>query len=241
VSLVDDRSRRDRPDLLGQHWRQLELAQLQVLEQQSIGEPYVFIDWLDGHVWLRSIRESDGPLRLGRHRDVELPIPDDGRISRQHAILEQALGSVYVTDVSSNGTLLNGTPIQPGARHRLKDRDTLRLGETYIKVRIPDVGRDALTEKASSEPDWARLSQRERHLALTLIELWPPDQRLTNHTGPTNVQIAEAMGISATTVKGYLVGIFDKLETYGVARDRRGLADVASRYEDSLRAVHEDA
>ena len=30
-------------------------------------------------------------------------------------------------------------------------------------------------------------------------------------------------------------------ETYGVARDRRGLADVASRYEDSLRAVHEDA
>lgn len=240
MSDFDDAPTRPRPTAPGEFWRLLELAQLHQLEKQPIGEPYVYIDWLDGYVWLRSVREDDGPLRLGRHSSVELPIPDDAKISRQHALIEQTLGNVYLTDAgSANGTHLNGTQILAG-RHRLKDRDSIRVGDTHVKVRIPDVGRDALTERAAPEPDWSRFSPQERRVLLTLIELWPPSDRLK--PAPGNTAIAEPMGLSPKTVKGHFEKIFDKLGAQGIARDRRAAADVASQYEEALRAVHgEDA
>lgn len=46
---------------------------------------------------------EEGPLTLGRGKSCDLQIPDS-RVSRTHAVIEQARGSFVITDNSTNGT-----------------------------------------------------------------------------------------------------------------------------------------
>ncbi|MBK6847695.1 MAG: GGDEF domain-containing protein [Proteobacteria bacterium] len=62
----------------------------------------------------------------------------DGRISRRHALVERsAAGAHLLHDLgSTNGTLINGTPLrQP---HELQDGDKIFLGRTVIKFTLVD-------------------------------------------------------------------------------------------------------
>ena len=97
----------------------------------------------------------EGEIRIGREQcDVSLA---DGRISRLHAVVERRETSYFLRDNrSTNGTLLNGEPVQE--EQRLADGDKIFMGETVIKFTLVDeteaeymrtidrlVGRDTLT------------------------------------------------------------------------------------------------
>jgi hypothetical protein len=73
------------------------------------------------------------PFTIGRRRGSDLVLPD-ARVSRDHAIVEQAGPEYRLRDLGSrNGTLLNGQPI---AEADLRDGDQLSVGVFEVTVRI---------------------------------------------------------------------------------------------------------
>ncbi len=60
----------------------------------------------------------------------------DEAVSREHAAVRVDGTTVVVEDLeSSNGTLVNGTPV---AQARLEDGDVIKLGGTELEVKIAD-------------------------------------------------------------------------------------------------------
>ena len=58
---------------------------------------------------------------------------DDSNISREHAVIRPDGDGFLLADLgSTNGTIVNGTPI---ASHRLVDGDRIELGATAIEFR----------------------------------------------------------------------------------------------------------
>jgi diguanylate cyclase (GGDEF)-like protein len=93
---------------------QRDRAYLIVLAGSNVGEMY---------------RVEEGETFLGRGQNTTIRLNDDG-ISRRHARIFQAGGEVVIEDLkSSNGTSVNGTPVN---MQLLKDGDKIRLGSTTI-------------------------------------------------------------------------------------------------------------
>ena len=73
---------------------------------------------------------EQGEVVLGRGREVDVRIVDEG-ISRRHCVVRQVpTGDVMIEDInSSNGTFANGRRIRT---HLLKDGDKIQIGSTTI-------------------------------------------------------------------------------------------------------------
>ncbi|MEW6732924.1 MAG: FHA domain-containing serine/threonine-protein kinase [Acidobacteriota bacterium] len=80
-------------------------------------------------------------ILLGRHDPVRGILPDidlspydsSGKISRRHAMVTWAGGEFRIEDLgSANGSVLNGTRLQPHQAQRLQEGDQLCLGETTL-------------------------------------------------------------------------------------------------------------
>lgn len=74
---------------------------------------------------------------IGRGDDVEIGFHDD-EISRQHAQVERVGADYVLTDLSSNGTSINGAPVQ---KQRLRFGDKITLGanvELLFTLYAPD-------------------------------------------------------------------------------------------------------
>jgi two-component system cell cycle response regulator len=92
-------------------------AYLIVLAGSNVGEMY---------------RVEEGETFIGRGQNATIRLNDDG-ISRRHARLVQQEGTVRIEDLkSSNGTMINGTPVVDQQLHPLHDADKIRLGSTTI-------------------------------------------------------------------------------------------------------------
>jgi hypothetical protein len=92
------------------------------------------------------LRASGGPVdtatfevgeagaTLGRAPDNSIEIPDP-QLSRHHARIDYRDGAYWLSDLrTTNGTLLNQTPI--GAPAQLRSGDVITLGETNLIVRL---------------------------------------------------------------------------------------------------------
>ena len=73
---------------------------------------------------------------LGRNRGPStLSILGDATVSARHCELVFSKGKLFVNDLhSSNGTMVNGVPIQ--GNYPLEDGDRLQLGKTELRIRI---------------------------------------------------------------------------------------------------------
>ncbi len=80
--------------------------------------------------------EIRGRLILGRKEAPSvLVVPGDATISARHCELQYTKGKLYVRDLeSSNGTMVNGVPIQ--GNYPIEDGDRLTLGKTELRIRI---------------------------------------------------------------------------------------------------------
>jgi S1-C subfamily serine protease len=91
-------------------------------------------------------RFRSGPVLLGRgpQAGVQLDPEVDLAVSARHAVLEWEEGTWFVQDLgSTNGTLLNGTPLE--GRRPLEDGDRIQLGATGPVVRFQRERREAAT------------------------------------------------------------------------------------------------
>ena len=81
----------------------------------------------------RSFRLQRGSNLLGRGQDAAFRLPDTG-VSRQHADVKFDGREAVLTDLgSTNGTTVNGGPIQDW---QLADGDVIRVGHSEITVRF---------------------------------------------------------------------------------------------------------
>ena len=77
------------------------------------------------------------PLTIGRESNTDIVL-DDPRVSRQHARLSYRQQQIWLTDLrSSNGTFVNGTPIQERA---LQPGDVLSFGGLEAAFEDSDAG-----------------------------------------------------------------------------------------------------
>ncbi len=74
---------------------------------------------------------SSSVNKIGRDRSNNIAIPADHHISRHHAWVLQVQGEFWVEDLgSTNGTLLNGEPIDE--RKQISSGDKLTFGKTEL-------------------------------------------------------------------------------------------------------------
>jgi predicted component of type VI protein secretion system len=110
---------------------------------------------------LLSIRsKADGAVREVKHeignglvvgrgaeRGVLLDGPD---LSREHLVLTTDGTEIYVTDLSSNGTWLNGTRLRRSVRNRVRVEDSIELPGYVLTLKLD--GQPEKVEKAEEVP-----------------------------------------------------------------------------------------
>ena len=80
----------------------------------------------------RPVRLNASPFVLGRSETVQLPMPGDTMLSRQHCAFEWSEGGWFVRDLGSkNGTTVNGQPLL--REHRLAPGDRIVAGRQVME------------------------------------------------------------------------------------------------------------
>jgi predicted component of type VI protein secretion system len=83
-------------------------------------------------------------------RSPESPVPLEGAaISREHLVLELVGGTVYATDLSNNGTWINGNRLKREERSQLENGDSLELPDYQISFQIRN---PSTTSTAEQQP-----------------------------------------------------------------------------------------
>lgn len=80
----------------------------------------------------RPVRLTTSPFVMGRSETVNLPMPGDTMLSRQHCAFEWSNGSWVIRDLGSkNGTTVNGQPLV--REHRLAPGDRVVAGRQVLE------------------------------------------------------------------------------------------------------------
>jgi type VI secretion system FHA domain protein len=86
---------------------------------------------------LRERTVETGAVVIGRSEDADWVLADPERVvSKRHCRIERQAGGFLLTDMSTNGVLVNGVPLGREASRLLVDRDVLTLGDAIIAVSI---------------------------------------------------------------------------------------------------------
>ncbi|MBL8238172.1 MAG: SpoIIE family protein phosphatase [Bryobacterales bacterium] len=83
----------------------------------------------------RPIRLNASPFIMGRSETVNLPMPGDTMLSRQHCAFEWTAGAWVIRDLGSkNGTTVNGQPLV--REHRLFSGDRIVAGRQVLEFEV---------------------------------------------------------------------------------------------------------
>lgn len=188
-------------DPLGAHsLRPAELKNL--LGALDDGDPLLVYRDVGGE--LRLCRPERGSrLTIGRRPESDIALSWDAQVSKVHAEIYELAGEWVVADegLSSFGTFVNGTRVV--ARHRLRDEDRLRVGQTTLAFRHAQPALDAgdLDETVAPTDQLPQLSAMRRQV---LVELCRPVLLQADARPATNPEIAEAVHLSPHAVKDHL-------------------------------------
>jgi FHA domain len=175
----------------------------QRLEADRRGFPYLLYRAHDDAQRIVELAPAMDRASIGRQDACDVALPDDPSVSRVHAVLER-IGDEWtlVDDGSSrNGSFVNGQRVR--GRQRLRNGDLVRVGETHIAFRSL---RDRITsETAPATSPQIIVSGAQRRVLLALCR---PFADGGFATPPTNAEIAEALFLSAETVKSHMHALF---------------------------------
>ncbi|MDQ4130541.1 MAG: FHA domain-containing protein [Actinomycetota bacterium] len=110
------------------------------LEAERQGAPFLAFRYPNGRQRLFILDESASRITVGRRSSADIWIDWDHEVSRLHAAFERVGDDWLLVDdgISSNGSFVNGERVTK--RHRLRDGDTIRFGETLMTYRSPGQG-----------------------------------------------------------------------------------------------------
>jgi putative nucleotidyltransferase with HDIG domain len=143
--------------------------------------------------------ESEGLLRIGRSRHVEVVL-DDSSVSRRHAEIAPVEAGWVLRDTgSTNGTFLNDTRVGRSDR-RLRAHDLVRCGNVVLAVTelVEEAAAEAPAEglrvQATTEQSWEEAVElltldvtRRPHPAKQMLALLRSGQRLCQISSPDDL------------------------------------------------------
>ncbi|HEY7717430.1 MAG TPA: FHA domain-containing protein [Pedococcus sp.] len=158
-------------------------------------------------------------LTIGRGSGCDLRLPWDERVSRLHAQLDRVGSDWTVVDdgLSRNGTFLNGERVT--GRRRLRDGDTLLLGETSFGFRDARGATSQLTTVQDEVLTVATLSPTQRQILTALCR--PYKQETPYATPASNQQIAAEVYLSVDAVKTHLRTLFQKFHVEDLPQNQK--------------------
>ena len=178
---------------------------------------------MDARIWLtggegkpRSVAIGDGRTVVGRDPEADIQI-DDEAVSWNHLEIESRVGVLMATDLdSSNGTQLNGEPLD--RPRRLRDGDTLLVGGQRLEVSDPIPGRAGGTVPVA-QPAVA-LNEEERATAAALVAPYRSEGAFAGRPA-TRAELAAALHVSERTAQRRLDTLAAKLDVPGDAGRER--------------------
>jgi predicted component of type VI protein secretion system len=178
---------------------------------------------MDARIWLtgadgkpRSVAIGDGRTVIGRDPEADVQI-DDEAVSWNHLEIESRGGVLMATDLdSSNGTLLNGDPLD--RPRRLRDGDALLIGGQRLEVSDPIPGRAGGTVPASQPT--VDLNEEERATAAALVAPYRSEGAFAGRPA-TRAELAAALHVSERTAQRRLDTLAAKLDVSGEAGRER--------------------
>jgi pSer/pThr/pTyr-binding forkhead associated (FHA) protein len=102
---------------------------------------------------------------IGRDADNDIVL-NDQTVSRCHALVEARLGSVMLTDLdSTNGTLVNDTPVPADEPIRLRHGDRIKIGLSELCYEVPIQRKVSYLDRATPTQMWIDLGLGARSAA----------------------------------------------------------------------------
>jgi pSer/pThr/pTyr-binding forkhead associated (FHA) protein len=205
-----------------------ELKELLATERE--GEPFLVFRDVQRRLTVVVLGVDGAPRTLGRRSEMDVSIAWDTEVSGLHAELHGFSGEWAIIDdgLSRNGTFVNGQRIS--GRHRLRDGDRIRVGQTIIVFRSGASAQTEATVSSHDHPALGELTETQRRVLVALCRPYRDDSSFA--TPATNQQIAEEVFLSVEAVKMHLRTLFMKFELAGLAQNekRARLAECALQY-----------
>jgi hypothetical protein len=178
------------------------------IEAERAGLPCIVFRDGEGQQVIFVLGGRGNRVALGRSASADIRLNWDDQVSRVHAEICRVGGEWTVVDdgLSLNGSLVNGKPVR--GRRRLRDGDTLRLGNTMLLFRDPGEADARSTTPANAREQVLALSDLQHQV---LVALCRPFKASTSFVTPaTNEQIASEVFLSVDAVKKHMRVLFEK-------------------------------
>ena len=178
------------------------------IEAEREGLPFLIFRDGEGRHQILVLDSERERLSLGRRSSADVALTWDENVSRLHAELWRIGEDWTVVDdgLSMNGSFVNGEIVR--GRRRLRDGDTLRLGDAVLVFRRPTEADSVGTAPMAELHRVVSLSQTQRKV---LISLCRPFKSTTAFVTPaTNEEIAGELYLSVDAVKKHMRALFEK-------------------------------
>ena len=177
-----------------------------MLEAERAGAPFLLYRAEAGEQQIAVLDPAGDRITIGRRAANDIALGWDSQVSRAHAFVQAVGGEWSVVDdgLSANGTFVNGERVS--GRHRLRDGDVLRVGQTLLAFRAPGdlTGSTSIAAEAAAVHELSLLQRQ------VLRALCRPYAARGNGPPATNPQIAAEVHLSVEAVKSHLRKLFVK-------------------------------
>jgi len=106
----------------------------------------------------------NGRLVLGRGPESAVPLDAPG-ISREHLEVQAENSDLFLTDLSSNGTWVNGTRMPPRRKYKVGDGDCIELPGYEIRFQLVGAVAAPVASKTIGQPAKSTAQPRARSFA----------------------------------------------------------------------------
>jgi DNA-binding MarR family transcriptional regulator len=177
------------------------------IEAERRGRPFLVFRGDGREQRILDLDRQGERISVGRGLTNELSLPWDTEVSRLHAELECIAGEWTVSDdgLSRNGTYVNGQRVS--GRHRLRDGDVIRVGQTSIAYKRPASEDSQPTQIAGERLTLGDLPPTQRQVLVALARPYKHDEFAVP---ATNQDIAGELHLSVDAVKSHLRSLFQR-------------------------------
>lgn len=200
---------------IGRHdFTPAELAEQLAADRQ--GQPYLL--YRERGIRQRLLLLEGSRVTIGRGAGNDLELGWDPEVSRVHALLESIGCRWTIVDdgLSSNGTFVNARRLH--GRHRLADREIVRVGRTQLLFRAPAESPDP-TPLVTDAARLAGLTEAQRRVLSALCRPLREDTGLP--VAASNREIADELSLSVEAVRTHLKALFVLFEVPELPPNRK--------------------
>ncbi|MEA2318729.1 MAG: hypothetical protein QOD44_2918 [Solirubrobacteraceae bacterium] len=206
------------------------------IEAERRGHPFLVFRAGDREQLILDLEARGERLSVGRGVSNDVSLPWDTEVSRLHAELECIAQEWTVSDdgLSRNGTYVNGHRIS--GRHRLRDGDVIRVGQTSIAYRRPESEDSQPTQIAGERITIGDIPPTQRQVLVALARPYKHDEFATP---ATNQQIAGELHLSVDAVKSHLRSLFQRFGIEHLPQNQKRSRLVAEALQSGVLATRD--